>query len=55
MGDYRITKRGKWVLGITCALGVMALIRGSIYLAVFGLVISSFLLGVSIYELFFNR
>lgn len=55
MGAYRITRRGKIVLGITCILGLAALIKGTVYLAVYGLVLSLFLLIVSLYEIFINK
>ncbi|MBF4694134.1 hypothetical protein [Fusibacter ferrireducens] len=55
MGEYRITRRGKCAIGIVVALGLIALIKGSIFLAVFGLLLSVFLLTVSIYEIFINK
>ncbi|GAU77940.1 hypothetical protein F3D3_2569 [Fusibacter sp. 3D3] len=55
MGEYRITRRGKWAIGIVAALGLIALIKGSIFLALFGLLFSTFLLAVSIYEIFINK
>lgn len=55
MGEYRITRRGKWAIGIVTTLGLIALIKGSIFLALFGLLLSLFLLVVSIYEIFINK
>ena len=53
--EYKLTRRGILIILIVLILGVAALLRGSIYLAVFSFVFFSLTLTVTLYEVFMNR
>lgn len=55
MGDYRITRKGVITLVMISLLAVMALIKGSIYLAVFSFIFSASALALIVYEVLLNK
>lgn len=55
MGDYRITRKGVMILTLISILAIAALMKGSIYLAVFSFIFSASALALIVYEVLLNK
>lgn len=55
MGDYRITRKGMMLLIMISILAIAALLKGSIYLAVFSFILSATALALIFYEVLLNK
>ncbi|MGX8797342.1 hypothetical protein ACR6HW_14925 [Fusibacter sp. JL298sf-3] len=55
MQGYRLTKMGKGLLAVLMIVFIAAVVKGTVYFAVFGFVFCALMLSLMVYEVFFNR
>jgi hypothetical protein len=55
LGDYKLTRKGFVTLALLIVGVIVASILGTIYLAVLSFLFLTTLLGLTLYEVFFNR
>lgn len=55
MGDYKLTRKGFVTLALLIVGVIVTSILGTIYLAVLSFLFLTTLLGLTLYEVFFNR
>lgn len=55
LSEYKLTRRGMLITLVITILGITALLKGSIYLAVFSFIFFSLVLAVTLYEVFINK